>query len=211
MNVSCPAGYLMRVMRPTVWQARCCALPAGAVHRNGAGGRIRQNSPSSPHDTPSGYPQIYQATFAALVEPFAVGLHGVHSAETEPRGRRVDRWGRAESGLTTLCVDVSARAEPGSPSPIPTPSAEKLPSPLERPMYVAAVSDAEPGGYDCRDRVRGAPGTRTDACQQALRPQGRLVISGACAEPTTIEPVTALLKERRSATRSPTGPDEFER
>jgi (R,R)-butanediol dehydrogenase/meso-butanediol dehydrogenase/diacetyl reductase len=33
------------------------------------------------------------------------------------------------------------------------------------------------------------------ACQPALRPRGRLVVSGACAEPTTIEPITALLKE----------------
>jgi (R,R)-butanediol dehydrogenase / meso-butanediol dehydrogenase / diacetyl reductase len=33
------------------------------------------------------------------------------------------------------------------------------------------------------------------ACQPALRPRGRLVVTGACAEPTTIEPITALLKE----------------
>ena len=29
----------------------------------------------------------------------------------------------------------------------------------------------------------------------ALRARGRIVISGACAEPTAIEPITALLKE----------------
>ena len=33
------------------------------------------------------------------------------------------------------------------------------------------------------------------SCQAVVRPQGRIVISGACAEPTPIEPVTALLKE----------------
>lgn len=32
-------------------------------------------------------------------------------------------------------------------------------------------------------------------CQPALRPRGRVVLAGACTEPTPIEPITALLKE----------------
>jgi (R,R)-butanediol dehydrogenase/meso-butanediol dehydrogenase/diacetyl reductase len=33
------------------------------------------------------------------------------------------------------------------------------------------------------------------ACQPALRARGRIVVAGACAEPTPIEPITGLLKE----------------
>jgi len=42
-----------------------------------------------------------------------------------------------------------------------------------------------------------------------LRPQGRLVISGACAEPTPIEPITALLKELTIRYSVAYRPDEF--
>ncbi len=57
-----------------------------------------------------------------------------------------------------------------------------------------SVSEAEPGAYDAVVECVGHP-ELVQACQPALRPRGRLVVSGACAEPTTIEPVTALLKE----------------
>jgi (R,R)-butanediol dehydrogenase / meso-butanediol dehydrogenase / diacetyl reductase len=59
---------------------------------------------------------------------------------------------------------------------------------------LASVSDAEPGAYDAVVECVGRP-ELVQACQPALRPRGRLVVSGACAEPTTIEPITALLKE----------------
>ena len=59
---------------------------------------------------------------------------------------------------------------------------------------LASVADAEPGAYHAVIECVGRP-ELIQACQPALRPRGRLVISGACAEPTTIEPVTALLKE----------------
>ena len=59
---------------------------------------------------------------------------------------------------------------------------------------LASVSEAEPGAYDAVVECVGRP-ELVQACQPALRPRGRLVVSGACAEPTTIEPITALLKE----------------
>ena len=54
--------------------------------------------------------------------------------------------------------------------------------------------EAEPGAYDAVIECVGRP-ELLQACQPALRPRGRIVISGACAEPTAIEPITALLKE----------------
>ena len=59
---------------------------------------------------------------------------------------------------------------------------------------LASVAEAEVGAYDAVIECVGRP-EMVQACQPALRPRGRLVISGACAEPTTIEPITALLKE----------------
>ena len=61
-------------------------------------------------------------------------------------------------------------------------------------MCSPSVSEAEPGAYDAVVECVGRP-ELVQACQPALRPRGRLVVSGACAEPTTIEPITALLKE----------------
>ena len=57
-----------------------------------------------------------------------------------------------------------------------------------------SVADADAAGYDVAIECVGRP-ELVQACQAALRPLGRLVISGACAEPTPIEPITALLKE----------------
>jgi threonine dehydrogenase-like Zn-dependent dehydrogenase len=59
---------------------------------------------------------------------------------------------------------------------------------------LVSASEAEPGAYDVVTECVGRP-ELLRACQPALRPRGRLVVSGACAEPTTIEPVTALLRE----------------
>ena len=59
---------------------------------------------------------------------------------------------------------------------------------------IAAVSQSDLRAYDVVVECVGRP-ELVQACQPALRPRGRLVVSGACAEPTTIEPITALLKE----------------
>jgi (R,R)-butanediol dehydrogenase / meso-butanediol dehydrogenase / diacetyl reductase len=73
----------------------------------------------------------------------------------------------------------------------------------------SSVSDAEVGGYDVAIECVGRP-ELVQACQQALRAQGRLVISGACAEPTPIEPITALLKELTIRYSVAYRPDEFQ-
>jgi (R,R)-butanediol dehydrogenase/meso-butanediol dehydrogenase/diacetyl reductase len=56
------------------------------------------------------------------------------------------------------------------------------------------VADADVAGYDVAIECVGRS-ELVQACQLALRPLGRLVVSGACAEPTPVEPITALLKE----------------
>jgi (R,R)-butanediol dehydrogenase / meso-butanediol dehydrogenase / diacetyl reductase len=139
-------------------------------------------------EVPAGLP----AAHSALVEPFAVGLHGVHSAEIGS-GDDVLIVGAGGVGLTTLVWALrkgATRVTVADPDPQRRDSA----SSMGATDLLASVSEAEIGAYDAVVECVGRP-ELVQACQPALRPRGRLVISGACAEPTTIEPITALLKE----------------
>ncbi len=137
---------------------------------------------------PAGMPGIY----AALVEPFAVGLHGVHSAHVSP-GEDVLVVGAGGVGLTTTAW---ARAAGAARVTVVDPDAQRCES--ARAMgatdALASVADTAANAYDVALECAGRP-ELLQACQAAVRPQGRIVVSGACAEPTPIEPVTALLKE----------------
>src|ERR1700722_8159647 len=144
--------------------------------------------------------------FAALVEPFAVGLHGVHSAELSP-GDDVLIVGAGGVGLTTLAWTLrktGARVTVADPDPLRRETALAVVA----TDVLAAVSEAEAGGYDAAIECVGRP-ELVQACQPALRPQGRLVISGARAEPTPIEPITALPKELTIRYSVAYCPDEF--
>jgi (R,R)-butanediol dehydrogenase/meso-butanediol dehydrogenase/diacetyl reductase len=137
-------------------------------------------------------PAELPTVFSALVEPFAVGLHGVHSGEIGP-GDQVLVVGAGGVGLTTLMWAVEKGAVRVTVAD-PDPQRRDTGSALGATDVLASVADAEPGAYHAVIECVGRP-ELIQACQPALRPRGRLVISGACAEPTTIEPVTALLKE----------------
>jgi len=137
-------------------------------------------------------PAEVPARYSALVEPFAVGLHGVHSAEIGPADD-VLIVGAGGVGLTTLSWALhkgAVRVTVADPDPQRRSSAASMGA----TDVLESVSEAEPGAYDAVVECVGRP-ELVQACQPALRPRGRLVVSGACAEPTTIEPVTALLKE----------------
>jgi (R,R)-butanediol dehydrogenase/meso-butanediol dehydrogenase/diacetyl reductase len=144
--------------------------------------------------------------YSALVEPFAVGLHGVHSAEIGS-GDQVLIVGAGGVGLTTLIWAVekgATRVTVADPDPQRRDSATALGA----TDVIASVADAEPGGYHAVIECVGRP-ELIQACQPALRPRGRLVVSGACAEPTTIEPITALLKELTIRYSVAYSPQEF--
>jgi (R,R)-butanediol dehydrogenase / meso-butanediol dehydrogenase / diacetyl reductase len=151
---------------------------------------------------PAELPTVY----SALVEPFAVGLHGVHSAEIGS-GDQVLIVGAGGVGLTTLIWAVekgATRVTVADPDPQRRDSATALGA----TDVIASVADAEPGGYHAVIECVGRP-ELIQACQPALRPRGRLVVSGACAEPTTIEPITALLKELTIRYSVAYSPQEF--
>jgi (R,R)-butanediol dehydrogenase / meso-butanediol dehydrogenase / diacetyl reductase len=146
------------------------------------------------------------ASYSALVEPFAVGLHGVHSAEVSP-GDDVLIVGAGGVGLTTL---VWAWEKGGVHVTVadPDPRRREFALAMGASDVQASVRDAEPAGYDVAIECVGRA-ELVQACQAALRPLGRLVVSGACAEPTPIEPVTALLKELTIRYSVCYRPDEF--
>jgi (R,R)-butanediol dehydrogenase/meso-butanediol dehydrogenase/diacetyl reductase len=126
-------------------------------------------------------PPELPATFAALVEPFAVGLHGVHSAELQP-GEDVLIVGAGGTGLTTLVWTLQkggARVTIADPDP----GRRETALAAGATDAIASVSEAESGAYDVAIECVGRP-ELVQACQPPLRAQGRLVISGACAEPT---------------------------
>ncbi len=130
--------------------------------------------------------------YSALVEPFAVGLHGVNSAEIAP-GEDVLIVGAGGVGLTTLVWALrrgAARVTTVDPSLQRRDAAEAMGA----GDVLASASEAEPAGYDAVIECVGRPELLA-TCQPALRARGRIVIAGACGEPTPIEPVTALLKE----------------
>jgi (R,R)-butanediol dehydrogenase / meso-butanediol dehydrogenase / diacetyl reductase len=145
-------------------------------------------------------------TYAALVEPFAVGLHGVHSAQVSP-GEDVLVVGAGGVGLTTIAwarATGAQRVTAVDPDPRRRESARVMGATDTR----ASVADADANAYDAVLECVGRP-ELLQACQAAVRPRGRIGISGACAEPLPIEPVTALLKELNIRFSVCYTPDEF--
>ena len=141
-----------------------------------------------------------------MVEPFAVGLHGVHSAEISP-GDDVLIVGAGGIGLTTLAWTLKkggVRVTVADPDPQRRASARDIGT----TDVLASVSDVEAGAYDVAIECVGRA-ELVQACQPTLRPRGRIVVLGACSEPTTIEPITALLKELTIRYSVCYRPDEF--
>ncbi len=145
-------------------------------------------------------------TYTALVEPFAVGLHGVHSAQVSP-GEHVLVVGAGGVGLTTIAW---ARAMGVQRVTAVDPDAQRRESAIAMGATdaLASVGDADADAYDAALECVGRQ-ELLQACQASVRPQGRIVISGACAEPIPIESVTALLKELSIRFSVCYTPDEF--
>ena len=151
---------------------------------------------------PDGLP----TTYAALVEPFAVGLHGVHSAEVS-RGENVLVVGAGGVGLTTIAWARAKGAERVTAAD-PDPQRRKVATVMGATDVLASASEADADEYDVAIECVGRA-ELLKPCQSAVRRRGRIVISGACAEPIGIEPVTALLKELTIRFSVCYQPDEF--
>jgi threonine dehydrogenase-like Zn-dependent dehydrogenase len=130
----------------------------------------------------------------------------VHSGEISP-GDDVLIVGAGGVGLTTL---VWALEKGGVRVTVADPDLHRREFALAMGAsdVLVSVTDADAAGYDVAVECVGRA-ELVQACQAALRPLGRLVICGACAEPTPVEPVTALLKELTIRYSVCYRPDEF--
>jgi (R,R)-butanediol dehydrogenase/meso-butanediol dehydrogenase/diacetyl reductase len=144
--------------------------------------------------------------YAALVEPFAVGLHGVHSAQITS-GEDVLVAGAGGVGLTTIAW-ARAKGAMRVTAADPDPQRRESACTMGATDALTSVTDADPDAYDVALECVGRP-ELLQSCQVVLRPRGRIIISGACAESTPIEPVTALLKELAVRFSVCYRPDEF--
>jgi (R,R)-butanediol dehydrogenase / meso-butanediol dehydrogenase / diacetyl reductase len=151
-------------------------------------------------------PDGLNGTYAALVEPFAVGLHGVHTAEIQP-GDEVLVVGAGGVGLTTIAW-LAAKGAARITAADPDPQRRKVASAMGATDVVGSAAECTAGAYDAAIECVGRP-ELLQPCQTAVRPLGRIVISGACAEAVPIEPVTALLKELTIRYSVCYRPDEF--
>jgi threonine dehydrogenase-like Zn-dependent dehydrogenase len=151
-------------------------------------------------------PDDLPTTYAALVEPFAVGLHGVHCAEVS-HGENVLVVGAGGVGLTTIAW-ARAKGAARVTAADPDPQRRKLAMVMGATDVLASASEAEAEAYGVAIECVGRP-ELLQPCQSAVRRLGRIVISGACAEPIGVEPVTALLKELTIRFSVCYRPDEF--
>jgi (R,R)-butanediol dehydrogenase / meso-butanediol dehydrogenase / diacetyl reductase len=129
---------------------------------------------------------------SALVEPFAVGLHNLHTAGAV-EGLDVLVVGAGTVGLTSIAW---ARELGGRRITVVDPVAARRTSAA---MFgatdaLASLDDATPSGYDVVLECVGK-GALLDGCIAAARTKGRIVVAGVAIEPAPFSSVAALMKE----------------
>jgi (R,R)-butanediol dehydrogenase/meso-butanediol dehydrogenase/diacetyl reductase len=137
-------------------------------------------------------PDALPARHAALVEPFAVGHHGAVAAEIGS-GDHVLVVGAGGVGLTTAAWASALGAERVTVAD-PDASRRELARAVGATDVVSSLADADARAYDALVECVGKPAL-VEACAAAARPRGRIVISGACEQPFTVEPIAGLLGE----------------
>ncbi len=135
----------------------------------------------------------------ALVEPLAVGLHAVRTSRVAlgsrvlvigagPIGRSVTAFARA-AGARAVVVSERNPARRGLAARMGATAT------LEDPEDLAGAFAAVAGGPpDVIFECVGAPGL-IQACIDASRPRGQIVVVGVLMNPDTLVPITGILKE----------------
>jgi len=143
---------------------------------------------------------------AALVEPYAVGLHTVAAARIEP-GDAVLVVGAGTVGLTSTTwarLRGAGRVTIVDPNDARRAGAEAFGA----SDALADAAAAEPGAYDVAIECVGKPGL-LNACIAAIRAKGRVVIAGVCTEQDPFWSMAALMKELSIHFAVYYTPDEF--
>jgi (R,R)-butanediol dehydrogenase / meso-butanediol dehydrogenase / diacetyl reductase len=139
-----------------------------------------------------GVPKEVPLTCAALVEPFAVGLHSAAASEIGP-GDHVLIVGAGGVGLTTLAWARARGAERVTVAD-PAPARRALAQTMGATDLLSSVADADDESYDALVECVGRP-ELVEACVAPARARGRITIAGACEQPINVEPISGLLKE----------------
>lgn len=128
----------------------------------------------------------------ALVEPLAVGLHAVTTADLRPGDRVLVIGGGSVGAAVALWARRLGAREVVISDPLPSRRAS-----ADR-FGATGVHDPTDGpvasGFDVVFECVGLPGM-VQAAMDAATKRGRVVIAGVCMVPDQIIPVTALLKE----------------
>jgi (R,R)-butanediol dehydrogenase/meso-butanediol dehydrogenase/diacetyl reductase len=151
-------------------------------------------------------PEPIDPLHAALVEPYAVGLHTVEAAGIEP-GDSVLVVGAGTVGLTSTTwakLRGAGRITVVDPNEARRAGAEAFGA----NDSLADAAAAEPSAYDVAIECVGKPGL-LDACIAATRAKGRIVIAGVCTEQDPFWSMAALMKELSIHFAVYYTPDEF--
>jgi 2-desacetyl-2-hydroxyethyl bacteriochlorophyllide A dehydrogenase len=151
-------------------------------------------------------PQPIDPLHAALVEPYAVGLHTVEAVGIEP-GESVLVVGAGTVGLTSTTwakLRGAGRITVVDPNDARRAAAEAFGA----SDAIADAAAAEAGEYDVAIECVGKPGL-LDACIAATRAKGRIAIAGVCTEQDPFWPMAALMKELSIHFAVYYTPDEF--
>lgn len=129
---------------------------------------------------------------AALVEPYAVGLHTADTVGIAP-GDAVLVVGAGTVGLTSA---TWARLRGAERITMVDPNEARRAAALAfgATDTLASATDADPGVYDVAIECVGKPGL-LDACIAATRAKGRIVVAGVCTEQDPFWSMAALMKE----------------
>ncbi len=137
-------------------------------------------------------PDVVDPVHAALVEPYAVGLHCVEAGGVGP-GDRVLVIGAGTVGLTAIAWS-RLRGAGHITVADPVGGRRDKAEAFGATDGLADPAEVSPGGYDVVIECVGKPGL-LDASVAAIRPQGRIVGAGTCVEPDPFWPIAALMKE----------------
>ena len=134
-------------------------------------------------------PEPVDSIHAALVEPYAVGLHTIGAVGIEPGdavlvvgagtvGLTSTTWARLRGAGRITVVDPNEARRDGAGA-------------FGATDTLTSAAEAEPGGYDVAIECVGKPGL-LDACIAAARPKGRIVVAGVCTEQDPFWSMAAL-------------------
>ncbi len=137
-------------------------------------------------------PEPIEPVHAALVEPYAVGLHTIDAVGVEP-GDKVLVVGAGTVGLTSITWAALRGAERITVVD-PNEARRRGATAFGATDDLTDASAAVPGAYDVAVECVGRPGL-LDACIAATRAKGRIVVAGVCTEQDPFWSMAALMKE----------------